>query len=187
MIDAAKPDSTTFTITIPRSTPLIDDAEEIPRADTARATSMILVVLSEPEFVNVFDMTSIQVNSMPAMMGMSATGMLAVHVRDTLSPDAKQQFLSVWFNACDSMTSGGRAVESGRGPNYYTTVKELRLAIRRALWQLRHPKLDEYSTPQYEDFAEPHASPPTPIAEKSDDAEECSPAKGEMHDADKQS
>ena len=39
------------------------------------------------------------------------------------------QHLSIWFNADPGMTMGGRAVEAGKGPNYYTTVGDLRKAI----------------------------------------------------------
>ncbi len=46
---------------------------------------------------------------------------------------AAKKHICVWFNADDGLTSGGRAVEIGWGPNYYTTFKELNSAIAAAL------------------------------------------------------
>ena len=45
-------------------------------------------------------------------------------------------FITIWFNAPNGMTSGGRAVEAGEGPNYYTTYRELKQAIAHAINQL---------------------------------------------------
>jgi hypothetical protein len=53
------------------------------------------------------------------------------------------QHLTIWFNASPMMVMGGRSVEAGQGPHYYTTVEELRLAIEAALWQLEHPDEEE--------------------------------------------
>ena len=41
----------------------------------------------------------------------------------------QNQYLSIWFNADPGIVMGGRSVEAGEGPNYYTTVGDLRKAI----------------------------------------------------------
>ena len=44
-----------------------------------------------------------------------------------------QQHINIWYNADDATTMGGRSVEIGYGPNYYTTYNELVEAIESAL------------------------------------------------------
>ena len=48
----------------------------------------------------------------------------------------EKNFLNIWFNGSDiGGTYGGRAVESGSGPNCYESVGELKEAIQIALDQ----------------------------------------------------
>ena len=59
---------------------------------------------------------------------------MSVELRNkTVSP---KPFISIWFNAADGMTSGGRAVEAGEGPNYYKNYGQLKQAIENAINQL---------------------------------------------------
>jgi hypothetical protein len=59
-------------------------------------------------------------------------GMISVQLAPT-EKNIKQKDICIWYNASDGATSGGRAVEIGWGPNYYTTFGELIEAIASAL------------------------------------------------------
>jgi hypothetical protein len=85
-----------------------------------------------------------------------------------------KEFVVIWYNGMDGLMSGGRSVEAGFGPNYFTKVKELRVALRRALWQVRHRHLNdlEYVSPGYEEFDAPNAAPATPKPAKDEQPEE---------------
>jgi hypothetical protein len=41
--------------------------------------------------------------------------------------------LAIWYNGFDGLISGGRSVEAGNGPYYYTTFGELKNAIKEGI------------------------------------------------------
>lgn len=83
----------------------------------------------------------------PAMPGMEDQALCVTKYKNDPTKS-----LTIWFKALEWMTMGGRSVESGSGPNYYSNTHELKLCIRRAMWQAEHPDKDEYETPDYEEF-----------------------------------
>jgi hypothetical protein len=123
------------------------DTDEVPRTAPGQgqldAPTLLRALLAQ-DFGEMVDMTtfsahnSIHFSTMTEITAFTSVKLLA----------NKEQFLSLWYNADDNMTSGGRAVEAGRGPNYFTTIGDCRMAIRRALWQLRHPDADENDAPE---------------------------------------
>lgn len=72
-----------------------------------------------------------------------------VYLKDEYKGDLEKPFISIWFNADENMTNGGRAVEAGFGPNYYETVDELKSAIETGIDQLLNG--NDYDDDVYDD------------------------------------
>lgn len=145
-----------------------DDSVEIPRGDKVRASALILGVVEESEFAKALNVGTFTVNDI--MGGMM--GQVSIELQDAQS--GGKEHVVIWYNGMDAMMSGGRSVEAGFGPNYFTKVKDLRVALRRAIWQVRHRHLQstmdlEYATPGYEEFETRDACPATPKPEADDD------------------
>jgi hypothetical protein len=125
----------------------LNDDDEVPRtapgAGKLDAPTLLRALLAQ-DFGRVVDMDTFSTHESIDMVTMA---LVPAFVSVKLLAN-KEQFLTLWFNADDNLTSGGRSVEAGRGPNYFTTIGECRVAIKRALWQLRHPEADEYDTPE---------------------------------------
>jgi hypothetical protein len=76
------------------------------------------------------------VESYDRKTGIYTDALCVVYLKDEYKHDLKKPFISIWFNADENMTNGGRAVEAGFGPNYYETVDELKSAIETCIDQL---------------------------------------------------
>ena len=123
------------------------DSDEVPRTAPGQGrldAPTLLRALIAQEFSQVVDM-----NTFSAHDSISFSTMALVPAFTSVKLlNYPEQHLTLWYNADDNMTSGGRSVEAGKGPNYYTTIEECRVAIKRGLWQLRHPEADEHDTPE---------------------------------------
>jgi hypothetical protein len=116
----------------------------LPLLPPAVPQSRVLRALLAQDFGHVVDMNTFRAEE---AFFLAAVAMVPAVTSVKLLAN-KEQYITLWYNADDNMTSGGRAVEAGSGPNYYTTIGDCRVAIKRALWQLRHPEKSEYDTPE---------------------------------------
>jgi hypothetical protein len=110
------------TTAVAAAAPKLANETEIPR--TKAAESLIRTVILE-DFSESLNIDTLKYG-----------GMMDMHMYSIATKADPSKFLSIWVNAMDAMTSGGRSVEAGEGPNYYKTIGELREALQSGLDQL---------------------------------------------------
>lgn len=122
----------------PTETTFRDD-DVVPRIDVFRASPMIFAAVQQFSDRLIFKSAALK-----QMLNFETMAREPAMVVVSLQPNEKniaKEHIVIWFNASDGMTSGGRAVEIGYGPNYYTTFGELKEAIKSALDS--EPEVDE--------------------------------------------
>lgn len=110
------------------------DTDEVPRKDDNRALLMIQAAVDTfvPKRLIGEAYTVNRTKYVGFMTDVWLGGMVNYKLQPT-EKNIKQSYISIWYNQVDAMASGGRAVEIGWGPNYYTTFGELKEAIKDAL------------------------------------------------------
>jgi hypothetical protein len=111
------------------TTTFADDAE-VPRNHVETAVAMILAAVKH--FPSSLE-DRLELKHSIDLKTMRPTPAFVVAYIKQGEKNHHRKHLSIWFNADDALTSGGRSVEIGWGPNYYTTFGELKEALQEAL------------------------------------------------------